>query len=288
MPHTPPPSKPIIGVCTLDQGNPIVANYLEGILEEARLTGYRVNVLTMAEADAGNLIDPYRRPPLMASTDLSGLIFIHRWPAAVMSAVAQRLPCVALVHEPPTHDIGLVTMDHASGMHLLLEHLHDLGHRRIGYFGKNTELTWAKERVQAYNAYLDERQNVHDVRCSIALSTSCMQTGEGSWDGALDQALTRSRSGFTAWVCPNGRTAHRLRAHLAQHGITIPHSISLAVFDAVTAPDSDFTRLDIDHHHLGTLALRQVLERIQSPNRKASVTVVPCGFHAGNTTGVKA
>ena len=279
---------PIIGVCTIDYRNPIVARYLEGILEAARACGYRVNLLTIPEHEATTLIDAQLRPPLIASSELRGLVFIHRWPAAVLAELGRRMPCVSLVHDAPSSDIGVVTMDHASGVHLLMEHLHELGHRRIGYFGKNTELTWAKERYLAYNAFLDERQLIHDVRCSIPLSTTGLQTGEGSWDGALDQALTRSRSGFTAWVCPSGRTANHLRLHLVQHGISIPQQVSLAVFDAVTAPDEEFTRLDIDHHHLGSLALRQVVERIESPSAKASVTVVPCSFHAGRSTAAKA
>ncbi len=192
------------------------------------------------------------------------------------------------MHEPSHPNIGLVTMDNASGVHLLMEHLHALGHRRIGYFGKNTELTWAKERYTAYMEYLDERDLVHDVRCAIPVSTLALQTGQDRWEGALDQALTRSRSGYTAWICPAGRAANRLRSHLVSHGLEVPRAVSLAVFDAIAAQDGDYTCLDIDHSHLGMLALRQVAERIANPAIKASITVVPSALHTGQTSAAKA
>ena len=278
---------PIIAVCALDLGNPIVALFLDGILDGARSLGCRVNLVTASLAEAQTFSDPARRPPL-SSPDLAGLIFIHRWPPAVMSDLAVGRPCVSLVHEPVHPNIGLVTMDNASGVHLLMEHLHALGHRRIGYFGKNTELTWAKERYTAYMEYLDERELRHDVRCAIPVSTLALQTGQDRWEGALDQALTRSRSGYTAWICPAGRAADRLRTHLISHGLDVPRVVSLVVFDAIAASDSDFTRIDIRHRDLGLLALRHVAERIANPAIKASITVVPSALHPGRTSAAKA
>jgi len=280
-------SSPLIAVCTLDLGNPIVGHFLDGILEGARAAGCRVNLMNVSQAEALTFTAPAARPPLLSSPELAGLIFIHRWPAEVMGDLAAGRPCVSLVHEPAHPNIGLVTMDNASGVHLLMEHLHALGHKRIGYFGKNTELTWARERYTAYMEYLDERDLVHDVRCAIPVSTLALQTGQDRWDGALDQALTRSRSGYTAWVCPAGRAANRLRSHLVSHGLEVPRAVSLAVFDAIAAADGDFTRLDIDHRHLGTLALRQVAERIANPAIKASITVVPSTLHPGHTSAAK-
>ena len=279
---------PLVAVCALELGNPIVGLFLDGILEGARAAGIRVNLMKATQEEALTYTNPAQRPPLLSAPDLSALIFIHRWPPAVMSDLSAGRPSVSLVHEPAHSNIGLVTMDNASGVHLLMEHLHALGHRRIGYFGKNTELTWAKERYTAYMEYLDERELVHDVRCAIPLSTLALQTGQDRWDGALDQALTRSRSGYSAWICPAGRAAHRLRSHLLAHGLEVPRAVSVAVFDAIAAEDLDYTRLAIDHRHLGILALRQVAERIANPAIKASITVVPSTLHAGHTSARKA
>ncbi|MCX6937548.1 MAG: hypothetical protein NTU80_06560 [Verrucomicrobia bacterium] len=59
--------------------------------------------------------------------DLAGLIFIHRWPDAVVAQLVKNHPAISLIHRYPGLPVDTVGLDDEANLHLLVAHLRERG-----------------------------------------------------------------------------------------------------------------------------------------------------------------
>lgn len=149
---------------------------------------------------------------------------------------------------------------------LLVEHLHLLGHHRIGFIGGRTsDNDRARLRYQGVVEAIAQRGM---VLCKPAT----IETDYGFREGhdAMHSVLS-ARQRITAVICGNDYLATGALAACAQSAINIPQTLSLASFNdnefaAYLTPPLTTVRLPIKQ--IGEIAATYLLERLDGGNPK--------------------
>lgn len=170
----------------------------------------------------------------------------------------------------------------------LVEHLHDLGHTRIGLIAGLDGLSTSQERVEGYRQALRNRR--------VRYSRDLVANG-GSTEGQAQEAVKRllkSRRPPTALVVANNLMTIGAMRGLRELGVNVPTDLALAVFDDFEWADLFQPRLTAvaqPVQAMGELAVDMLLSRLRSPDAaprtvRLSSTFVhreSCGCAASST-----
>ena len=119
-----------IGVLLNDLHNPWFAEITDGIHDVAERQGYQ---LILASGRRSTRLESRALDTFLASR-VDGIIVAGcRLPGARLDAVAAEVAVVSVGRALPRSGLGSVTTDDAHGARLAVEHLHELGHRRIAH-----------------------------------------------------------------------------------------------------------------------------------------------------------
>ncbi|WP_284748320.1 LacI family DNA-binding transcriptional regulator [Amycolatopsis sp. RTGN1] len=256
-----------IGVMLPDIRNPFFPDILDGLTDTLRDTDYHVLLGPSCdnEKDEGKLTDA------MVDRGMDGLVLI----APVMShsrleRLAATIPTVVVGRHSRSEHYDTVTDDDTVGAALVVDHLADLGHRRIAHIEHHeTDPARLAEMPNAVRA--DGYRKAMHARGLEADIVSTSYTQEGGYLGT-QQILARAQRP-TAIFAGADIVAMGVLTALSEAGLTVPEDVSLAGYDntsfAALGPIS-LTSVDQAGHHIGTDAARLLLERIADRNRPAS------------------
>lgn len=234
--------------------DPIVDDLIAGLGEEAA-----AQRLTLAPASC-----PGPAPELLASRpcDLPGLrdgvhlgAILWGWEdPELVRWLAGSVPCVVvgnLLHlrEP----WATVTINHYAGTVLMLDHLLDLGHRRIGFIHAEAVGSRSHERLGAFIQALALRglDVAQPEVLHLPRPADCRS-----------RLPPRIAAGTRAWICDSHATGLAAQAALAEAGIRVPEQVSLVSFLAKAHPADrpPLTGVRGPFRALGRIALRALLE----------------------------
>ena len=263
--------------------------YLDGMLNLAGQLKISLvlNHTPLPLKEAELLIEPEHQPAALRDGTLNGAVLVHRWPASVVKYLCERLPCVSIVHQVPGLLIDTVSMDHTKGIALLVKHLHDFGHRRIGFFGLNGEVTWSLSRYGGYAQALCEFGLPMDPSIVISVSAQELEDRLAQWGNEIDQAAAAVRDGVTAFVSASQWTASLLCKGLIDRGLSVPGDVSVTGFDdmdPMTVEGMKITSTRVPGEAMGAEALRRVLARIMEPSLPAQTALFSCALIEGEST----
>jgi len=160
---------------------------------------------------------------------------------ALLAAEIETEPIEALIH----HRVPLVTMDrrvvgpglsdvmidYLSGMRLAVEHLRDLGHRRIAYIGGSSGLTISDHRSNAFQEAMNEAglkvcpEYIRAGNYRISGGETCMEE------------LFGLKEPPTAILSANDLTAIGALRAIRRHGLSVPEDFSVVGFDDIDLSD---------------------------------------------------
>lgn len=145
----------------------------------------------------------------------------------------------------------------------LVEHLADLGHRRVGMIAGKRGLQTTIERVTGFQLGASRR----------GLSTGDRYVAYGSEDAgaAVDQLLALDEPP-TGLVMGNNQMTIDSMARLVDRGIRVPDDMSIVSFDDFPWADLFHPRLTAIRQpveELGTIAVAMLFERMTDPEREA-------------------
>ena len=152
--------------------------------------------------------------------------------------IDQRLPCV-VVDRLVDADVDQVGITNEASMRALVEHLIDLGHRRVGIVGGQPGFPTAIERIDGYRAALEGS----GIRADEALIAS----GNASVDAAARAAgrLLRLERRPSAIVAGNNLSMIGTMRAVRAAGLSVPEALALAGFDDFEWADSFEPRLTV-------------------------------------------
>ncbi len=263
------------------------SRYLVSLSEAAANMNVTLIVHHVLFSECGSILNADKQPAAMRDGRVRGLVLVHRWPEDVVAELSQRFPCVSIVHFYPSQQIDLIDMDHRGGMNQLAEHLYDLGHRRIGFFGRCSEVSWSRARYAGYVEAMSKLELPVDPRWSIALPGESFdqRTLPGH---AAEAAVEYARAGVTAWMATNEWAGQALVQAFRHAGLRVPEDVSVTGFDnsdVIRNPVIRLTSVGVSLTSIGTAAIRRLYGRLANPNDPWQSTLFRVELVLGDSTG---
>lgn len=199
-----------------------------------------------------SLSDTERRPP-GAIIDLlrqivDGVIVILPFQSDYLAHLVEADLPIVTIDEGEDLPFPKIGADNYQGARLAIEHLAQLGHRRIGFIGGNLMLESARDRGRAFfdmQAQLDL-----DRDPDLVVNGNFMQ--QGGFDAAA--ALLKLPVPPTAIFAANDMSAVGALAAIRDAGRSVPDDISLIGFDDVSVAQHVHPRLTTIRQPLGQMS----------------------------------
>ena len=209
-----------------------------------------------------------------AAQYVDGLIIISAMSrlkdAAILRFWAERhLPMVTVIRLIPGDIIPAVAMDEPRGTRLLVEHLIELGHKRIGFcYRENAANPYATLRFETFKKVIIE----YGLEVDESLYAPVDGTPESGY--AAGERLLKLKVRPSAIIGFNDLVAFGLIRACFDAGLSIPNDISIAGHDdihmakVVTPP---LTTVAADFAELSCISIEKLLEAIETPDEERPV-----------------
>lgn len=178
---------------------------------------------------------------------------------------SRKIPLVFMDLDAAGRGMSTVTIDYFAGIRMAMNHLFELGHRRIAFLSGPMKLASARVRSDAFLACLKD----FGVTCEANL----LQEGDHRVEGGRS-AMKRVLDGGiapTAVLASNDLTAIGAMGAIHDAGLRIPEDISVVGFDGIelsayTQPP--LTTLQVSRRDLAEIAFRALYQgRNDSPTK---------------------
>lgn len=241
--------------------DPLVMSILEGIETVCTEQNYNI-LLSTPRLDQGKPDEHFRQ--LIESGYIEGLIAIDNVEQVSFAAEAAQLNIPTVVLGYHSGDYSVHSDDFAGGQ-MMMSHVLDYGHRKIGMIGVERANNIAiSRRFDGMQAELEKIGLSNEVPIII----SDFSTGGGA-DAA--EQLMKNYPDITAIVCLNDRMAIGVLAQLQAIGKRVPDDISVIGYDnislaAVSQPP--LTTIDQKATDLGRVSAELLFKRLngESPS----------------------
>jgi LacI family transcriptional regulator len=256
-----------IGVMVPELRNLFFADILDGITAQLSGTDYQVLLAPGCNGEKAEA----RVIEAMIDRSMDGLVLIAPVSSrSRLNSVARVVPTVVVGRHGSSPAYDTVTDDDVAGAALVVDHLADLGHRRIAHIEHHetdpvrlAEMPNA-QRATGYRAAMRARGLADEI--DIA-STS--YTHEGGYLGATE-LLARPRRPTAIFAGADVVALGALEA-VAEAGLSVPHDVSIVGYDnsalAAFGPIS-LTSVDQDGQEMGANAARLLVDRITDRDRR--------------------
>ena len=255
-----------IGLMLPDIRNPFFADILDGITEGLRETDYQL----LHASSCNDEVAEARVTDALIDRSMDGVILIAPLSArSHLEQVASTVPTVVVGRHGHSGTYDTVADDDFTGAALIVDHLADLGHRRIAHIEHlETDPVRLREmpnalRADGYQQAMRARGLADEI--DIASTT---YTQEGGYLGARELLARQDRP--TAIFAGADIVAMGVLEALAEAGLSVPGDISVAGYDNTTfaafTPIS-LTTVDQAGGQIGANAARLLLDRIADRRR---------------------
>src|SRR5258706_4236230 len=227
-----------IGVIVSNIENPFFFDIYKTMESDAHARGYE---LVMANTDyrSEQLVTSIR---LMIGRRVAGLAAIVSEvdPSLIDELAASRIPVVFYDVGAPRRNITNVRVNYRRGMEKVVDYLHSLGHRRLGFVGHHAMLGPINERMRAVQDAVSRFTPALEVRTAADADTL---------EGGRQATRALLSNGFlpTAIICVNDVTAVGALRELRERGIRVPEDVSVTGFDNIKLSEFCYPALTTVH-----------------------------------------
>ena len=215
-----------------------------------------------------NLIKEY--PALLQARGVDGILAIDTKLTDPLP-----LPTVLIAGHTTLPDITNVVLDHEVAARLALQHLYDLGHRKIVFMKGQTVSTDTELRWDATMRIASELGLPIDRRLTIQLAKDSTSP-EISYPGIHDLLETHQK--FTAILCFNDIAAMGSIRALHDSGLNVPRDVSIMGFDDIESASYQVPSLTTIRQPLrlmGSTAATALLRRLAHESLPPLIQVEP-------------
>jgi LacI family transcriptional regulator len=248
-----------VGVLIPDLTNPLFPPILRGIEDKLEEAGYTALVANTDNDPERELLDC----EAMRARQVDGIIAAtarrdHRLLDEVMAA---GLDLVLVNRRLEASPISSATADDREGMRLAVEHLVQLGHRRIAHLAGPLDYSTGLDRHDGFVAALEAAGVTLDRE--LILVAEAFTEAEGA--RLCAELVARGRE-FTAIAAANDLLALGCYDVFAERGIECPGELSVVGFNDMPFADRfqpPLTTIHIPHYEIGMAAAELMLEELQ-------------------------
>lgn len=274
-----------VGVVLPDIRNPFFPDIIDGITARLHDTDYQV---LLGPGGCDDVKAEAVVTEAMIDRGMDGLILIAPLASrAQLEHIARAVPTVVIGRHVNTGLYDSVVNDDLTGAALVVNHLADLGHRRIAHIEhRETDPVRLAEmpnaiRAEGYRHAMRARGLADEIDV-----VSTAYTQKGGYDGARRLLAKTSRP--TAIFAGADIAAMGVLQAVAEAGLSVPGDISVAGYD-----DTSFAALGLISltsvnqagHQIGANAARLLLDRIADRGTPAAHVKLSPALVARGTTG---
>lgn len=260
-----------VGVMFFDITDPYCTPILRGI-ENALYQASYVPIF----ADAHNQRNRFERYlEMLLERHVEALIVVANWLVVDIQLLAdfskRNIPVATIGWELPGDTINSVMVDNEIGGKLALEHLHQLGHRKIAFIRGPKTLIDTAPRWKGIQKFAACAELEIDPALTVQLPDSFDPNSGFEGGFRLTEELLQRRKKFTALMAFDDLTALGAIRALTKAGIKVPEQCSVMGFDdvalsATSAPSLTTIRQPLEA--MGNLAVNIIMEGINASQEK--------------------
>jgi LacI family repressor for deo operon, udp, cdd, tsx, nupC, and nupG len=247
-------------------GNPFYSTILEAVVAEATSRGYGLLVTGRLGDDPARWLADYflsnRADGLLL---FDGFLNTRRLHAIVRKDAA--LPLVAAYDELPDPAVNSVVTDNLQAAERAVQHLYELGHRRIGHVSGPSRNDLPNERLVGFRKAIFDRK--------LDLRPDWITPGNYTMSSGVEAAehFLGLSDRPTAIFAGNDEIAIGLIAHLARHGVAVPRDMSIIGFDDIGVAsyvEPSLTTMRQPREQIGRLATAALIDIIEGRRKGLS------------------
>ncbi|HEV2690113.1 MAG TPA: LacI family DNA-binding transcriptional regulator [Bryobacteraceae bacterium] len=226
-----------IGVIASNMENPFFFDIYKTVESGAHARGFEV-VVANTDYRSEQLVTSIR---LMIGRRVAGLAVIvsEMEPALIKELAESRIPVVFYDVGTPKQNITNIRVNYRRGIDKIIDYLHSLGHRRLGFIGHHAMLAPINERMKAV---LDAVAWIPALEVRSAADADTLEGGRQA-----TRALLATGYEPTAIICVNDVTAVGVLRELRERGIRVPQDVSVTGFDNVKLSEFCYPALTTCH-----------------------------------------
>lgn len=234
---------------------------MRGIMEAAERKGYRLSFSTPHHGATGTGEDL----PTIDPDDVDGILVLNWHDRLVVHHLLSfGLPVVLIDASGDYPDVPAVDNDDRRAAHLGVEHLIQLGHRRIGFVGTPLEAPFGREVWQGYFEAM--------AAANLSIDPHLLVTGDFTVQGGAvaAHALLGLAQPPTAIFAVTDEMAIGVIRAAQRRRIGIPSDLAVVGMDDIymaTVVDPPLTTVRIDRYTLGQAALEMLVNSIGQTDR---------------------
>lgn len=235
-----------IALVVPDIANPFFPPLIRAVQTTADRAGFSVFI-----GDGDETAEREERLLTKLAGQVDGFVLVSpRLPSARLAAHGQRRPMVLVNRDQP--GLTRVLIDSALGIEAAVAHLHELGHRRIGYIA-GPATSWSNQ---------ERNRAIHRAAIERSMEVKLIPDQRPTFEGGVAAAQQVIAAGTTAAIAFDDLMAQGLMAGLAQAEIRVPTAFSVIGCDDVlgvrTIPQ--LTTISSRSAEAGELATRLLLD----------------------------
>lgn len=245
-----------IGMVVASISDPFMGRIIEGVEQAAIEAGFNV-ILSTSQNDRQREIAVI---DVLQQRRVDGIIVVasHLFNRYRRYFDRIEVPIVMIDEQEPGGVIHSVAVDDARGARLAVEHLLELGHRRIGYVGVTNRPKSNRYRLQGYENALRAAGITLDP--TLIFISDHIEDHAQHGEAGLEP-LRAARA--TAIFCYNDMTAIGVLSACYQRGLSVPGDLSVIGFDDIDMAVYTIPSLTTIHQprlELGRRAMQMVLD----------------------------
>jgi DNA-binding LacI/PurR family transcriptional regulator len=244
-----------IGVALTDLSNAYYTDVAIAVEEQAERADYGI-VLVHGRRNTKRLAAQLER---LVALRVDGIVLVGSWvSSAHLARLADRVPIVVVGRLPDeVPGVDTVRNDDELGARLAVEHLVELGHRRIVHVSRSDR-----------PASIGRRVGYRDAMRAAGLESEIRIIGPEHWVRQWDEileTLVTDPNAPTAVFASNDQAAHQVLVSALDAGIKVPNDLAIIGYDnsaLSTATRPDLTTIDQPRTLMGEQALDLLLSRM--------------------------
>lgn len=250
-----------IGVIIPDLMNPVFPPILKGIMNCLNRESY-TSIIAYSENDIDLALTEIKR---MKGRQVDGFILAgaFRDDFSVDYCVENKIPVITVGRSVGHDVVDKIVIDNDSGMQQMVEHLLELGHRRIALIAAPQNISDGYERYWAYRNQLKAHGIDVDEDLIVQAEAFTLDAGRE----ATEELLSRNIP-FTAVIAANDLVALGCIEELERKGLHCPDDVSVIGFNNMPYLDLlrvPLTTIEIPRQRMGEKAAKLILDRLKRP-----------------------
>jgi LacI family transcriptional regulator len=267
-----------LGVIVSNIENPFFFDIYKTVESDAHAGGYEV-VMANTDYSPGQLVKSVR---LMIGRRVAGLAAIvsEMEPALIDELSDSRIPVVFYDVGTPRTNITNIRVDYRRGVEKVIDYLHTMGHRRLGFVGHHSVLGPINERMKTL---MDAVARIPSLEVRAAADSDTLEGGR-----LATRALLSSDYAPTAILCVNDIMAVGALRELRERGLRVPQDVSVTGFDNVKLSEFCFpalTTVHIPRDRIGHIICDRLAPGLNRPEPRDHDIVIDPEFVLRASTG---